>query len=145
MTSYVSGERTKTRCYQCSFTNSWGQRYVVGIQKVKKSWKWIFRKSVRLTFTRNRPIEFNIIWPHDSCQVILSKNVNSKNPIRASQEILGSNYSNLYMITSAGAYAWPGVGLIEVNIIWSHDTGQVIFSKNVNSKNPIRASQDILR
>ena len=78
------------------------------------------------------PVEFDILWCHDSAEVILNQNVDSKNTKPLSERALEREYSHFWMFKSECLHIWVGMHIVECGILWYHDTVQVILNQNVN-------------
>ena len=96
---------------------------------------WIFKSEGLHSWVGMYPVEFDILWCHDSVQVILHENVNSKNTKPLSERVLKRKYGHFWMFKSEGLHTWVGMHPVEFDIFWGHDSVQVILNQNANSKN----------
>ena len=84
------------------------------------------------------PVEFGILWYHDSAQVILNQTVNSKNSNRLIERVLKKKYGHFWMVKLEGLHTWVGMHLVEFGILWYYATAQGILNQNVDSNtNPV--------
>ena len=91
------------------------------------------------------PVEFDILWCHDSAQVILNQNINSKNSNQLTDRVIKKKYDHIWMVKSEGLHTWVGMHIVEYGILWYHDTVQGILNQNVNSKNTKPLSERVLK
>ena len=79
-------------------------------------------------------IEYDLLWCHDSAQVILNQNVDTINTNPLSERVLKVNYGYFWMVKSEGIHTWVGMHIVKLGILCYHDTAQGILNQSVNSK-----------
>ena len=66
-------------------------------------------------------IEYDLLWCHDSAQVILNQNVDTINTNPLSERVLKVNYGYFWMVNSeGGGHTWVCMHLLEFDLLsWS--------------------------
>ena len=77
--------------------------------------------------------------------MILNQNVDSENSNPLTERVLKKKYGHFWMVKSESLHIWVGMHIVEFDILWYHDTAQVILNQNFDSKNINPLTERVLK